>query len=102
MVGRHNPYAIIPDEEDRLAILLAALTDLNNRIGLVSHIFRSVIEQVLQDLRQALVIYIYRWQVGLNPNGAPARIQTPAYTLHCFVDPAFQRKQSEGGSITPT
>ena len=47
VVLRSNAHAVVPDIEDRFPLFLAAMTDLDARIGLIAHVFGSIIDQVL-------------------------------------------------------
>ena len=77
-----NANAIIFYKENRFAIILAALTDFNKRIRLIAHVFRRVLDQVLQNLYQTLTISMDRWQVWLSLNCNTTCGESPVNNIH--------------------
>jgi hypothetical protein len=54
MVLGRDTDAIIPDEEGRVSVcqVFALLPDLDTWAGLISHVFGSIVDEILQDLCQ--------------------------------------------------
>ena len=42
-----DAHAVVVDKEDGISIPFSALSDLDDGIGLIPHIFRGIVEQVL-------------------------------------------------------
>lgn len=56
---RRYSHSIVFDKENRFAVFLTLLTDLNPRMGLFSHEFSSIVDQILDDFQQAVAISQY-------------------------------------------
>ena len=80
-----DAYAIVFYEEDRSTVLRARLPNLDARVGLIAHVFRRVIEQVLQNFDQARFIPIDSRQVRLDLNRDVTLLKSASHHLERFV-----------------
>jgi hypothetical protein len=87
MMFRRDADAVILDEENGLTMfrVLAAPTDFDLWVGLITHIFGSIIEQVLQDFRQTLAVPVHSGQVRLDVNRDSVRFKLSVDDLHRFA-----------------
>ena len=81
MIFRRDTHAVVFDKEDGFGILLAALTDLDKRVCLTAHVFGGVLDQVLQDLCQALAVSMDGGQVRLSLNRCLSGFDLPVDDL---------------------
>src|SRR5687768_3819654 len=91
MVFRWNAYPIVFYIENGRSIDLALLTDLNARFLLVSHILRSVVEQVLYHFDKAWSIPGNDRQVRLNLNHDAALFELPLDDIQCLAHELIKR-----------
>lgn len=81
-----NSDAVIFDKEHWLAILFAALTNLQPWFWLVSHEFDGVIHQVLKDYDHARSIYMNDGQFFLQAEYDQPSIESFRHEFHCILN----------------
>src|SRR5829696_2836819 len=82
---RRDPNTVVLYIKDRFAIFFATLADLDGWVGLVAHIFCSIIDQVLQYLHQTRLVTIYRWKIRINMDGNRIGFNAPVEDFHGFM-----------------
>src|SRR5688572_5456564 len=89
-----NAHAIILHGKDMHASLriCAAAPELDLRLCLIAHEFGSVVEQVLQNLRQARTVPMHHRKMGLDGNSDPARHNPSLDKLCSFAHQVLEWK----------
>ena len=83
--------AIIHDVENRLAIFISMQTDLDARVGLTTHEFGGIVDQVLNSLKQTSIVTINRWEVFVNKNVNPPALNLALHKFNCLMGKFFKR-----------